>query len=723
MARVPVVSGSGPALQGLPSQSLRPAGIYEGAAQIGEALQKTGAFVQTYADEQQRIDNALDMAAVKRADAEDAKWIRERLHTGENAYFKSQGFNAANGRKPLEEEVKARRDAARAALTTERQRRIYDMAAESRFGPELEGVARHAQRELLAEEKRQSLALLTEHGNDAVTYWNDDTRREKALAGIRSELRDQAVKGGWSDDVLARAEKESVTNVYRRTISGLIDQGEVEKASAFLARHRDEMDVDAANDMAGALYRPLLARKASGVVDMLLGTVDDVDVSSGRAVAAGEVLPRMVQITAMAESGNRETDSRGRRITSPKGAQGIMQVMPGTQRDPGFGVRPSNGTPEDDARVGRDYLAALMNKYGNDPAKAWAAYNWGPGNLDNHLKANGGRLVVDKLPQETQAYVRGNLAALGGSGGVQQQPREHDMAKLLARVDQLNLPFDEEQAVRAELARRVALDESLLERQRKAAEDQAFEVAQGLGKGFTSIDQLPPSVVRQLDPRQREFFRNMAERNLNADRGTDWSAYSTYSDEYASNPAQFLRRSPAELRGKLSDSEFEEVMGWRRSALQAGGRSGGDDKQVTHERIRSVTNPLLLAAGIAKPAGTRVSPEAAQAYAQRVGKFRSAVAADIAIWQKANPGKLPDDDTIAAIADRQLLKVYEQGRERRELGYAFEVEGGAAVVGRSYNIPNAARSAIISQYRARFGREPSNAEINRIYLLGPRGGR
>lgn len=89
-------------------------------------------------------------------------------------------------------------------------------------------------------------------------------------------------------------------------------------------------------------------------------------------------------------------------ITNPaSGAQGSMQVMPNTQKDPGFGVKPSDGTPEDTARAGRDYYAAMNQKYG-DPFTAAVAYNWGPGNADKWIK-NGSKL--SDLPEETLKYV------------------------------------------------------------------------------------------------------------------------------------------------------------------------------------------------------------------------------------------------------------------------------------------------------------------------------
>jgi hypothetical protein len=93
---------------------------------------------------------------------------------------------------------------------------------------------------------------------------------------------------------------------------------------------------------------------------------------------------------------------------SPKGAQGAMQVMPNTQRDPGFGVRPAaDNSPQELTRVGQDYYGAMQKRYGHDTLAA-IAYNMGPGKTDEWLKAGGD---FNKLPAETQAYIgKVNLA-------------------------------------------------------------------------------------------------------------------------------------------------------------------------------------------------------------------------------------------------------------------------------------------------------------------------
>lgn len=119
-------------------------------------------------------------------------------------------------------------------------------------------------------------------------------------------------------------------------------------------------------------------------------------------------------ITMKAESNGRRYGSGGGLLRSPAGAMGEMQVMPATARDPGYGVRAWDGkSPDDLARVGRDYRRAMEREFGGDYAKMWAAYNAGPGRVQDAIK-RGGSNWLRYLPQETQNYVTQNMRALGG---------------------------------------------------------------------------------------------------------------------------------------------------------------------------------------------------------------------------------------------------------------------------------------------------------------------
>jgi len=104
-----------------------------------------------------------------------------------------------------------------------------------------------------------------------------------------------------------------------------------------------------------------------------------------------------------AESGGRTT-LHGRPIASHAGAQGLMQLMPGTWRAmrAAYGLGRDVHDPRDNILAGTAYLRAMYDRFGYPGL--FAAYNAGPGRYAEHL-ATGRR-----LPPETVAYV----AAVGG---------------------------------------------------------------------------------------------------------------------------------------------------------------------------------------------------------------------------------------------------------------------------------------------------------------------
>ena len=69
------------------------------------------------------------------------------------------------------------------------------------------------------------------------------------------------------------------------------------------------------------------------------------------------------------------------RAVSPKGAQGLMQLMPGTAAL--LGVR-DPFDPRANVEAGTTYLSSLLDLYHDDPIKALAAYNAGPQRVEQY---------------------------------------------------------------------------------------------------------------------------------------------------------------------------------------------------------------------------------------------------------------------------------------------------------------------------------------------------
>lgn len=125
-----------------------------------------------------------------------------------------------------------------------------------------------------------------------------------------------------------------------------------------------------------------------GMIDSVAGTVN--------------VAPRLIHAVIAAES------NYDPKAVSPRGAIGLMQLLPATARR--FGID-DPFVPRDNVFAGASYLKWLMGYFGGDIELVLAAYNAG-----EQAVVRAGR----KVPQypETQAYVRRIMADLHSTGSL-----------------------------------------------------------------------------------------------------------------------------------------------------------------------------------------------------------------------------------------------------------------------------------------------------------------
>lgn len=549
-------------------------------------------------------------------------------------------------------------------------------------------------------EEYRKFSLSTQDGTiklgaeEAKRNWQDPDKIKPALDSVRAAVVRMGTLQGWSaNDTTARM-REVTSSVHSNVIDAALQQNNPEYAMGYLERFKDEMTADDVLKVRGVINKDVYQRVADGIATNV--------VTATRTQASPSDLGRMVDITLKSESGNRERDAAGNLITSPKGAQGAMQVMPGTRVDPGFGVTPAKDDSDAErSRVGRDYLQALVKNYAGDPAKAWAAYNWGPAKVDAAIKEHGAGWLA-AAPKETQDYVAKNMTALGTGAGVTKPTLQQVHDQVRAQIEAKFGATPPAGVMKLALASATQQFEDLT-KAIKADEDQRVTVAmQGLMQNGGRFSALPYAVRSQIPADRVDNVLSFAQKVAKGDDITNPAVYQKLSD-----PLTLRRLSDNEffqLRAELSEADFKHFSAQRAAALD---KSTNKTEEVNMSAMNAALRDRFQSLGI-DPTPKDGSDEAA-----RVGAIKKFVT-DTMLSQQKITGKQMTDAEVEKHIDGLFAKSV--GFRTQLLGVDTGRTSQRLLTVQASDIPGETRDALVKDFKAAGIDKPTDADLLGAYF-------
>lgn len=452
---------------------------------------------------------------------------------------------------------------------------------------EIDGLARQMRGDVVtALKKRDRTDMLT--AIDSTAAYSQRlalSEPEKAADYYAATLQQLGPHAGLQPDQIRKLQRQWVAG----TADLFLADGKADAASALLDRFAEDIEPSALLRVRRSIELQQEAVRGTQAVAQAMQKV--------QSAFAPDDFSRVVAITLRSESRGRRFDGSGGLLTSPAGAKGEMQVMDGTNRDPGFGVAPArDNSPEERARVGRDYLAAMVQRYRGDLAAAWAAYNAGPGAVDREMQDAAKRgepnAWLSNMPAETQAYVRQNVQAFNSGAGAPSKPslgEVHDAVRA-------QMVGASPQVLRASLAEATRLYRDA-EDAAKSREDDVWAAVQGAlvaGQGRWSA--VPRQLLSQLPPGRVDDALAFANRIAKGQEArTDWNEYLRLRQLAAEEPAQFAKVDLRQYLSVLAGPQLEQL-----ADLQAKAASPAKQREVTS--LSQQMNATLAAAKITNKA-------------------------------------------------------------------------------------------------------------------------
>lgn len=624
MPTVPTYNGAGVAPSSLPGGGFAAPQAANAAPQqlqqLGDATVRAGAVGTNIVSDIQMMANQVPV---------DASMNTLREFQQDRTYNTQDGFLSKTGRAALDpdplgrslqqqygEQMQDKINELSGKLANDAQRRVFLQQA-SQLATQFNGqVDAHFFRE------NRSYGLETQQGtlrlaaDAAKQNWADPDIVGYQIRSAQEAVWKAGQIAGEPGNLTAAKIKDTTSAIHAGVIQAALDNNNPEYALGYIEAKKGEMTADDLLKANGLVKADMRARVAS--------TIAQNAMTSLQSKLAPTDTEQVLNITMQSES-NGDRDALGRFVPGQGRAKGAMQVMDATNTDPGYGVTPAkDNSPEERVRVGRDFMVAMVKNYGGDLSKAWAAYNWGPGNVDAAIKAHGTNWL-SFAPKETQDYIAKNQAAYQKSA-VAPIPSQQDVHDAIRQ--QLG-PNADPRVLKASLDEGTRLYSDFIADRKNKGENAMQAAQQWLIQNGGNMASMPSSLAQQVTQYAPDKYDNLVEFGKKvANQGAVKTNMAAYLDAVA-YPEEMAKMSQSDFQlfvtKNFSPDDGKHIAALRQSEIDGSENNGSG--ALNRPALNMALNSRLEAIGI-NPTPKSLDEKA------RVGSIQKFVTDGIFVQQK-----------------------------------------------------------------------------------------
>ena len=564
---IQIPSQTGPSVRsrGIGAPQVRAQPVDGSANQLGQqVLSAAGQVFQKSRDD-------ADTAALIEAEAKLSNWKLNTMFNADNGVYSRKGANALDITNQTLPQFDQQADEIGNSLTNERQRARWNQISSGQrqsLNGELNRYEFGERQTFYEETDKASLnsaqagAMAYYQDPEQIAYYQNKGARVIAANGQRKGLPLEAVEQN------VRSFNSSIATgvVERMTVD---DPMKAQQYFATAAEYMTPEDRLKTTELLGTAVRQQLGNE----IGRSLATQGD----GGDAA--------LTNLIIQAESSGDPT------AVSPKGARGLMQLMPDTAKEMAaeLGIPYSEerltADPNYNMALGNAYLNKIVGRYGGDKTLAIAAYNAGPGSVDKWLKKFGdprtGEITTEefiaKIPfKETREYTQKITGQMGAPASPDR--RYADGMKWL------------NENVQDAKTRKYAQDtlddwKKASDLESKATYEEAAKVV--LDQGFNAV---PPAMINSIPADEQAKLMRLDDMRR---KGLEPETDDKKLQEFITMPtAQLAALSiDRDIRPYLNGTDFKRVL----SAYQSAQKGDGVTQKAQAAEYKSVQSVMGLA--------------------------------------------------------------------------------------------------------------------------------